>query len=147
MLTEAQGFQSYFANTGRHMQAQGYALKLSQWPFVAQIPHEKRPSAEHPKATGMPHVVMSRPRNPAECALVYALMEANMLVLQMCKPTGNAWVLPGNVEPEALYERAVAEGATHATLTRTAAHCVQVKSADDLRRLFKAPTAWPRLQR
>lgn len=145
MLCHTPGFVQDCTDLGMHMEGHGYLFSIHpRWPFVAVIPADESSNPHHPKADGMPQVCISRPHHAVEWEILYQLMATNQMVMQMCKATGSARVLPSTVEPAALLNRMMADGATNVSLDYVLATSVTVTNAGDLRRLFKDPKAYPR---
>lgn len=132
-----------YPDLGIHMRAAGYLFAFGKRPFAIVVP--ARPGPEYPQATGMPQMMFMKPRAAAEADLMYAMMERFKLVIQICKQTGNAKVLPATVTADDIHDRYIAQGATAVTRNQIAAGAAQVNGPADLIALLKNPGAWPRM--
>jgi len=132
-----------YPDLGIHMKAAGYLFAFGKRPFAIVIP--ARPGPEYPLADGMPQMMFMKPRIAAEADLMYTMMERFKLVIQICKETGNAKVLPATVTANDIHDRYIAQGATAVTRTGVAAGSAQVHGPADLIALLKNPSAWPRM--
>jgi hypothetical protein len=142
-LVHHPGALGHYPDLGIHMRAAGYVFAFGKRPFSIVIPAQ--PGPEYPKADGMPQMMFMKPRIAAEADLMYAMMERFKLVIQICKETGNAKVLPATVTANDIYDLYIARGATAVTRAKVAALAVQVGTPEDLDNLLKNPSGYPRL--
>lgn len=131
MLCEGEGFVQHYPSMNMAHDFAGYHFKISPWPFIVAVQHEKKPSLAHPLATGQPHLIVTRPRNRQESDLLYRLMDANCLVLQRSnKPT----VLPASVALDTYRDKRYGLASMKQALADH--HIVQVASSLELQHVY-----------